>query len=210
MNYDAWKYLYPPRPESAITPPQLPFYEKRRWVAQYKKNGQCAIIGIGPRGKFKWMGRHNNELNWKPTPDIERKLWQIFGSHHHWTVLIGELLHKKVTGMRDKLYLFDVLVDQGEYLIQSSFQARQGRLSERTTPYVIGEQYSHHELTDNLGVARIFTGGFNSIFNEIDRQELDEGLVLKNPAALLRPCDRPTSNATWQVKCRHPKKNYSF
>jgi hypothetical protein len=47
------------------------------------------------------------------------------------------------------------------------------------------------------------------MFNAIKNDE-DEGLVLKNPKALLNVCHKISANAAWQVKCRKGHKNFGF
>jgi hypothetical protein len=206
-TYANWTYLFPPRPENAITANMLGYYEGKNWVAQYKKNGQLAVIGIGPDG-FEFMNRHRDELNWNPTVEICSRLREIFGSDK-WTVLVGELLHNKVIGQRDGLYLFDILVLDGEYLVGETLGTRMAYLMHRIQPYAVGQTYCQFTLSPNLGVAYSHDMNFRGLFDGIS-DPADEGLVLKDPSAPLNDCYRSKANASWQVKCRHPKENYIF
>lgn len=208
MDFKEWRYLYPPRPESAVTCDLITMYEQDGWVGQYKKNGTCAVIGVGPGHSFEWMNRHRANLKWTPTEQIQGMLWEIFGSRA-WTVLIGELLHSKVKGIRNKLYLFDYVVLEGEYQLGTTFRERTKILRERFEPYVQGESGSHWLADDGLWLAKTLGSDLEIMFRGIDKPE-DEGLVLKDPNGKLGDCDRQNTNGHWQVKVRHPKKNFAW
>jgi hypothetical protein len=183
-------------------------YEKEGWIAQYKKNGTCAVIGVGPDHQFMWMNRHHDHLKWTPTERIAGMLWEIFGSGK-WTVLVGELLHSKVKGIRNKLYLFDYIVLEGEYQLGTTFREREKILQDRFEPYVEAESESHWLATDDVWLAKTQHFGLEEIFRSMDKPE-DEGLVLKDPDGKLRDCERLKTNGHWQVKVRHPKANFPW
>lgn len=200
--------MYPPRPESAVTCDLIAMYEKEGWVGQYKKNGTCAVIGVGPDHSFQWMNRHRDNLKWTPTERIAGMLWEIFGSSK-WTVLVGELLHSKVKDIRNKLYLFDYIVLEGEYQLGTTFREREKILQERFEPYVEAESESHWLATDDVWLAKTQVIGLEAIFRSMNKPE-DEGLVLKDPEGKLRDCERLKTNGHWQVKVRHPKANFPW
>ncbi|MCK5316913.1 MAG: hypothetical protein KAJ55_03315 [Anaerolineales bacterium] len=208
MDFKEWRYLYPPRPESAVTCDLIAMYEKEGWVGQYKKNGTCAVIGVGPDHSFQWMNRHRDNLKWTPTERIAGMLWEIFGSSK-WTVLVGELLHSKVKDIRNKLYLFDYIVLEGEYQLGTTFREREKILQERFEPYVEAESESHWLATDDVWLAKTQVIGLEAIFRSMNKPE-DEGLVLKDPEGKLRDCERLKTNGHWQVKVRHPKANFPW
>lgn len=208
MDFKEWRYLYPPRPTSAVTCDLIPMYEHDGWVGQYKKNGTCAVIGVGPGHCFRWMNRHDDELKWTPTERIAGMLWEIFGSSE-WTVLVGELLHSKVKEIRNKVYLFDYIVLEGEYQLGTTFREREKILQERFEPYVEAERESHWLATEDVWLAKTHRIGLEQIFRSMDKPE-DEGLVLKDPEGKLRDCEREKTNDHWQVKVRHPKANFAW
>lgn len=208
VKYDEWKYLYPPRPESAVTCDMIPMYEKRGWVGQYKKNGTCAVVGIGPDRSFHWMNRHQDKLKWEPTEKIAGLMWEMFGSSS-WTVLVAELLHSKVKDIRNKLFVFDYIVLDGSYALGTQFQEREKILRDRFEPYLQAESRSHWLASEDIWLAKTMHGNLEQVFKSVHREE-DEGLVLKNPEGFLRDCERERTNGHWQVKVRHPKKNYAF
>lgn len=208
MSFSEWRYLFPPRPESAVTCDLIRMYQRRGWVGQFKKNGTCAVIGIGPEQTFQWFNRHQDTLKWEPPPETVQLLWEMFGSKA-WTVLIGELIHSKVKDIRNRLYLFDYVVLEGHYALGSTFTERQSVLYERVEPFIAAEARSHYLASRNVWLARTIKKELTSVFHAITSPE-DEGLVLKDPWGKLRDCERENTNGHWQVKVRHPRTNFAF
>lgn len=210
MRYDTFTYLFPPRPDNAIIPNHLAFYERQGWVGQYKKNGTCSIIAISPNRDVIAMNRHSEaHRQWKITGHIKNELLRLF-PESGWFYLIGEVLHAKTKTIKDTLYLFDCVVWNGEYLVGSTFGDRCKLLDDRLVTNV--QSYSHYicDSENKLWYAKRLTKDFLSVFEKITDPTIDEGLVLKDPTGKLSYCHRAESNAGWQVKCRHKHKNYSF
>lgn len=202
MNYAEYQYLWPPRPEQKIARPQLSYYENQGWWAQKKKNGTCTLVfAKGAQVIFKT--RHNDDHKlWTP----KREHISFFAGSKGWNVYVAELLHSKVAGgPKDQLYIFDTLVSNGDYLTGSTFADRQVLLHDRFNGQDEGDQV---RVSSYVAIAKCFDEGFSEMFENLAPE--DEGLVLKNPLATLKPCYKPDSNASWQVKCRVPHKNYSF
>lgn len=202
MRFDEYSYLWPPRPETKIAVPMLGFYENRGFWAQKKKNGTCTVIFA-----------RKNEIIFKTRHNDDHKLWTPEGDHNFffagrakWNVYIAELLHSKVSGgPRNELYIFDQVVKDGIQLIDSSFADRQQLLHDEFSGTDEGDQV---RIAPRITLAKCFNEGFAEMFQNLKKE--DEGLVLKDPDAKLRPCFKQDSNAAWQVKCRVPHKNYSF
>ena len=208
MKYEAYRFLWPPRPEKAAPPALMGFYERRGWIAQIKKNGTCTVIfARGDTVIFKT--RHNED----------HKAWSPLSSHcafftgrDAWNVYVAELLHSKGPQVKNHLYLFDILVSDGKELIGTTLQDRQRILQSRfPTPKadiagsraglgarMIGQDFSQAETIANPSGCWQTLGG------------LDEGLVFKDPKAVLSACNAPASNGAWQVKIRRQHANYSF
>jgi hypothetical protein len=203
MRYDSWRYLYPPRPETATASTTLPYYEAKGWLAQPKFNGTSAVLFVPPgEAPTLAMGRHgeNNRLQWQPGAR-----WEAFRAslgRDRWYVFVGELLHSKGVGVRDTVALHDMLVEDGEYLLNTSYGERLAWLAEL--------------LPDDLpGVWRVptYTAGFAGAFERIRRlpgKPTIEGLVLKRPQAKLAPCGWRAANSRWMHKCRVATDNLSF
>ncbi len=210
MKYDAYRYLWPPRPETKIPPALIGFYEKRGWSGQVKKNGTCTVIFS-----------HGDEVIFKTRHDDDHKAWAprpedaaLFKGRPGWNVYVAELLHSKGVGVKNHLYLFDILVSDGEDLAGATFEARQAIL-ERRWPSQHCEVGGGSRagvgairVTDDVSRARCYTSDFQGVWNGLALY--DEGIVFKDPAAKLAPCVTQTANAMWQVKCRRPSNKYSF
>jgi hypothetical protein len=206
MDYQKYQYLFPPRPELKIAKQNLGFYQQRGYVAQKKKNGTCTVIfAKGDQVIFKT--RHpeidNGEHRmWTPQKDhIE-----FFQGYEDWNVFVGELLHSKVTGgPKHEIFLFDQLVMDGKSLVGTTFGARMVAMQQHFGGESEVDQY---RIDDRITLAKCFSGGFTSMFDSLGKE--DEGLVLKDPKAILRSCLKADANKAWQVKCRIPHSNYSF
>lgn len=184
--------IYPPRPEKAITPSLIPFYEKRGYVAQVKKNGTCSLAIVGPDGTVEYKTRHwEDHKAWTPTESMSG-----FFSEHRDSIFVFELLHSKTPNVKNTAYLFDVLRYAGVDLTGQTLAFRLNLLS-KIRPVQCAQ------------VAETYTVGLRGLYDGLTEPE-DEGIVLKDPVATLRGCERDGMNAGWQVKCRRSTKNYSF
>lgn len=206
MEYNAFRYLYPPRPEYIITSDRLKVYEKDGWTAQYKKNGTCSLVVVGPNNEFHMMDRHaETQKMWKPSLTIIESVRKLC-PRDKWTVLVAEGLHNKTPTIKDTLYFFDIIVKDSVYLTGTTFLERQAML-EAMFP-ANAESYSHYVTTDKIWRAKLLTKNFLKTFRDIKDPKIDEGLVLKKPTAKLDFCDKEKSNAGWQLKIRYATKNY--
>ena len=208
MKYEAYRYLWPPRPEKAAPPELMGFYERRGWIAQIKKNGTCTVVfARGDEVIFKT--RHNDDhKSWAPQSHHA----EFFSGRDAWNVYVAELLHSKGPHVKNHLYLFDILVSDGEELIGTSLQDRQRLLQSRFP----GPKADIAGSRAGLG-ARFITQDVSQAEIIKDPAKcwptlggLDEGLVFKDPKAALKPCIVGTSNGAWQIKIRRPHANYSF
>jgi hypothetical protein len=203
MKYDAYRYLWPPRPETKIPPALIGFYGKRGWWGQVKKNGTCTVIFS-----------HGDDVVFKTRHDDDHKAWApqpehaiFFNGREQWNVYVAELLHSKTANVKNHLYLFDILVSDGEDLSGTSFADRQAVLLSRY-PGNGGAGLGATRVTEQVSRATCYTRDFERVWSELAAE--DEGIVFKDPASKLAPCVTQTANAMWQVKCRRPTTNYSF
>ena len=209
--YTEFQYLFPPRPEHVLSSDRLGWYEKEGWHAQYKKNGTCTIVAMGPDSgggiEFVAMNRHK-ELHkaWQLTADVKEGLLRLL-PHNHWTVLVGEILHNKTPTIKNTIYFHDILVMNSEYLLDTTFAQRQIWLASLLPSKV--EAYSHYAVTEHIWRAKLLTKDLAKHFTSITNQTIDEGLVLKKPDAKLKMCDSEKTNSGWQAKVRYAKKNYA-
>lgn len=161
------------------------------------------------------MPRHgpaHPHRGWSPNANAGHIFKRLPGDD--WYVFAAELLHAKTPHIKHTNYVYDILVDNGEYLIGTTFAERQARLYEILLNLAIGNPadfVSHFVIDENLWLAKSHPAGsdFRSLYKRLEKSE-DEGLVLKNPNARLELCYREQANRDWQVKCRKEHKNFSF
>lgn len=192
---------YPPRPEKAVDPSELNRYPNLGWIAQFKKNGTYTVLDQGTV-----YTRHLDEhLMWDPKSSVAvKEIQRISG-----VCLCSELLNNKVKdGHRDTLYIHDILVYKGEDLVGETYEDRYTILMSLFDVKDEGDP-SHWVVSKNIWISKCITSGFKGVFDSITSPE-DEGLVLKNPKARLKVCNKPSTNSGWQIKCRKSHKNYSF
>ena len=185
-------WLWPPRPESAIPPSLIKSFEDRGYVGQIKYNGTCQVVSVDAALGVTFQTRHN-ELNkaWTPLPEIAK-----YFSNFPDSVLVGELLHNKHASVKNTIILFDVLHYQGQSLVGKTLSERLMILC--SLP-----------ITKNVQVIETHTRDLTGLYHSLSKPT-EEGLVLKDPNAQLKSCLRNGLNASWQVKCRRPTKNYGF
>ena len=206
MDYNEYQYLWPPRPVNKIAKENLGFYQKRGFVAQKKKNGTCTVI-FARGNEVIFKTRHadiddGNHRMWTPQEDHIK----FFSGSEGWNVYVAELLHSKVSGgPKNELFIFDQLVADGKSLAGTTFGSRMIAMMKKFGGEPESDQY---RIGDRITLAKCFGGGFTALFDNLGKE--DEGLVLKDPKAILLPCHKADSNKGWQVKCRIPHSNYSF
>jgi hypothetical protein len=211
VKFHTFRYLWPPRPENKIAPSFLGQIEALGWLAQAKMNGTNVTIYVR-NGNSLAMGRHGPEhkLEWQPS---ER--WNEFArslAPHFWHVFQGELLHSKVKGgPRDTVYLFDMLVNTGDYLVGMAYAQRYAKLENRLRRFNPEPCVKHDrmEFGPGLWLACNHAHSFRQWY-DAPAPDYVEGLVFKDPKAKLMPCGRATANKHGQAKVRYPKANVSF
>lgn len=210
MVYEKYRYLFPPRPEQAISPLSLSLFESRGYVAQLKKNGTSNVMAISPKREIIAMMRDKTAHKaWSPDERTRQTFLNLPG--RGWYYFAMELLNNKVPGIRHINYIFDILVADGTYLVGKTFLERQAILADLFPDAVDTLGGGHKVIDDHTWLATVSTGGFGRMFASLEQKMRpeDEGLVLKKPEAKLVFCSTATANAGWQVKCRLPTKNYS-
>ena len=221
MRYEGYTYLWPPRPDKAIPDNMIHFYTNRGWVGQMKKNGTCTVLFVSPEKEIITKTRHNSEHKmWKQGESNALDIFKTLPGEG-WYVFVCELLHNKTALVKDTFYIFDIMVNDGELLVGSTFTERQDQLKNMFN--IIDEDNvvslshnSHYVLNRNVWLAKTITTGFDQVMRLANQQKpvegapVDEGIVLKNPLAKLEMPGRQKSNSRWQVKCRIAHKNYDF
>ena len=208
MRYESFAYLFPPRPDQAISPTMLPMVERQGYIAQVKKNGTCNVIAVSPTGEVKCMSRHKEDHKaWKPDQSKLKAFSRLAG--RGWYVFVAELMHSKVAGIRDINYVHDILVHNGDYLVGKTQGQRQALLREVFPTAGLPETHSHYVYDEYTWIAKEYHEGFFGLYKGLDDGQ-DEGLVMKNPKQPLAFCTREKSNNVGLLKARKTHKNYSF
>lgn len=213
MRYDSYHYIYPPRPKNCAPIPDISKYDNRLMIGQPKFNGSnCTIYTNGVEWKI--HNRHNDRLtNFNLTPlEMSNNLFKC--ERGKWMVINGEYLNKNKndeTGnpFNHKLIIFDILVFDGDHLLNRTFRERVDLLD---TLY--GTEQSEKDylfkISDNIYRTKTYETGFVDLYANLSKIDLIEGLVLKRAAARLELGTTEDNNSKSQIKFRKPTKNYQF
>src|SRR5579859_6691628 len=122
-EYNDFKYIYPPRPETAMDPALLDDTGPG-WIAQPKYNGSCAVVFINGRKDYRIYNRHAERLT------LQKPIsYTALNDCDKYMVLCGEYLNKNKIGedhnvFNHKFIIWDILVWKGQYLIGQTFEQR--------------------------------------------------------------------------------------
>lgn len=208
MRYEG-QFIWPPRPADAFPSEMIESYEYGRagYVSQVKKNGTCTVYASDSAGNVTAWDRHGNvQRAWKPKAALIERIRDFMPDGAF--ALEGELMHNKVPGIRDTLYVFDILALRGDTLSGTTFRERYEILK----ALVPGGQLmpTHRDMGSGLWIARTFLTGHSKLYHDVIKQPENEGIVVKQPGAKLSNMLREGLDNGWQAKCRKPTKNYSY
>jgi hypothetical protein len=212
MNYNSFRYIFPPRPKNAIPDSDLNFWDNHSLVAQPKLNGSnCVIFTNGE--KLMIMNRHSQYMT---NVDIQRQeVLDLFkGEPGKWMVLNGEYLNKSKQDenrqtFNHKLVIFDILVYNSDYLVGKTFQERINLLDELYGQNDSEKSYLY-SVSNNVYRVKSFESGFKSLYDQLTPIDMIEGLVLKRKNARLEIGNTENNNIKSQLKARKATKNYKF
>ncbi len=207
MNYNQYHFIKPCRAEQCIPPNMLQLYEKKYWLAQYKMNGTNSLIfvsDVDQNGERKIISRTRH--------DTPHKLWQFSDASmaafeemptNGWYVFNAELLHSKTPHIKDTNFIHDILVYDSNYLVGSTYHYRYDLLHRIFKP--LHTTWDGHWCVDsNTWIAQNFFRDFEDMFHNnlfpprFNENDGKEGLILKNPSAILDV----KSSSNWLVKCK--------
>lgn len=209
MNYDRYRYLFPPRPEVKAPASSIKTYEKMGMWAQPKLNGSCSLLFTDGKDAV-FMNRHQEKF---ARELLDKEELKSLHRGNGWMVLVGEYMNKSQKGPDRKVFnakfvIFDILVYDGKYLIGSTFRERQELLDR------IFISAPHDEWIDKISenVFRVhnFKTENDKRWQELVKVEMYEGLVFKRPDGKLGTGYTGANNTGWQVKVRKPTKNYTY
>jgi len=212
MDYEKYRYIYPPRPKNAIDPKDLIFWDNKTLISQPKLNGSNTTIYTNGR-EIKVMNRHNSPLtNFKISRE---EIMSIFrGNEGEWLVINCEYLNKSKKDetnnlFNHKLVIFDILVSKSDYLIGSTFSSRVDLLDDLYGREESGKEYLY-SVSENIFRVKTYENNFKEIYDNLTNIDLCEGLVLKRKGAKLEAGSSENNNYKSQLKVRKPTKNYKY
>jgi hypothetical protein len=211
MKYASFRYIFPPRPKNPIPNTELSFWDNGSLIAQPKLNGSnCLIFTNGV--KHIAMNRHNGRLtNFQLKDDEIKELYKGTGG---WTILNGEYLNKNKQdenrkAFNHKFVIFDILVNDGDYLVGKTFEERITLLDTMFGQKECEKSYLYG-ISENVYRVKSYENQFNMLYDTLTPIDLIEGLVLKRKTARLEMGTSELNNVKSQIKCRKETKNYKY
>ena len=211
MKYASFRYIYPPRPKNPIPNTELSFWDNGSLIAQPKLNGSnCLIFTNGV--KHIAMNRHNGRMTNFQIKDEE--IAALYKGTGGWTVLNGEYMNKSKQDENRSLFnhkfvIFDILVDDGDYLVGKTFEERIALLDS-----MFGQEDSEKDylygISENVYRVKSYMNGFNMLYDRLTPIDMIEGLVMKRKSARLEMGNTELNNVKSQIKCRKETKNYKY
>jgi len=211
MKYASFRYIYPPRPKNPIPSTELSFWDNGSLIAQPKLNGSnCLIFTNGE--KHIVMNRHNGRLANFQLKDEE--IAALYKGTGRWTVLNGEYLNKNKMDesgrqFNHKFVIFDILVNDGDYLVGKTFEERIDLLDSIFGQNECEKSYLYG-VSENVYRVKSYQNQFNMLYDTLTPIDLIEGLVLKRKTARLEMGNSEMNNVKSQIKCRKETKNYKY
>ena len=210
MKY-AKRFIYPPRPKNMIQSIDLVSYDDGSMISQIKSNGSnCVLITNGK--EYQVMNRHGQRLTNFNLSASEIK--SIYSGDGRYMVLNAEYLNKNKndeTGnpFNHKLIIFDILVNEGDYLVGRTFENRINLLDNIYGKVECKKDYLY-QISENIYRNKSYDSGFQEIYDLYTPIDFIEGLVLKRKNSRLEVSASPENNWRGQVKCRKGTKNYKY
>ena len=211
MKYASFRYIFPPRPKNPIPNTELSFWDNGSLIAQPKLNGSnCLIFTNGE--KHIAMNRHNGRLtNFQLKDDEIKALYKGTGG---WTILNGEYLNKNKQdenrkAFNHKFVIFDILVNDGDYLVGKTFEERIKLLDTMFGQNECDKSYLYG-ISENVYRVKSYENQFNMLYDTLTPIDLIEGLVLKRKTARLEMGTSELNNVKSQIKCRKTTLNYKY
>jgi ATP-dependent DNA ligase len=158
------------------------------------------------------MNRHNGRLTNFQLKDEE--VMGIYKGTGGWTVLNGEYLNKNKMDENQKSFnhkfvIFDILVNDGDYLIGKTFEERIKLLDDMFDQKECEKSYLWG-ISENIYRVKSYNNQFNMLYDTLTPIDMIEGLVLKRKNARLEMGNTELNNVKSQIKCRKETKNYKY
>jgi ATP-dependent DNA ligase len=202
------RYIYPPRPAITVHPRQLSDLEATgQWWWQYKYDGDRCLVAIESNNVY--VGnRHGKFYPPFKFPSIRSSVSKLVTPTNVTYYLDGELLQPE--GQPPILVLFDILYG-GKDLLGVSQEERFEMLAKLCHhPKVLCAEKIAFEISPGLWLAPHGDKNFVRHFHETANHKLVEGVLLRKKGSYLNNGGSGEYEVDWQIRCRHPTKNYRF
>ena len=211
MKYNSFRYLYPPRPKNPIPNTELTFWDNGSLIAQAKLNGSNSSIYTNGE-KVIVMNRHGARLSRVEVDDSE--ILSLYKGSGGWTVLNCEYLNKNKQdenrkAFNHKFVIFDILVNDGDYLVGKTFEERIKLLDTMFGQNECDKSYLYG-ISENVYRVKTYENQFNMLYDTLTPIDLIEGLVLKRKTARLEMGTSELNNTKSQVKVRKKCNSYKY
>lgn len=164
------QYIFPPRAENCTTKDQAAEFLKMGWIPQIKYNDTRCLIKILPDYNIQLWNRHGERIKNYNCPDwileqIKNLAETLQLNPNEWHLLDGGLLDQKHRAIKDTIVIWDILVENSEHLIGTTYAHRYASVHTRISSL---ETYwysnPHHDpidfgikISDNLLLARNYS-----------------------------------------------------
>lgn len=236
MQVQESHYLWPPRPTTAI-----PFkdaqilYADLGWIGQLKYNDTRCLIKYCSDGTIELWNRHAEQMRSYIPPDwLKEELQQTkeilnLGEGYH--LLDGGLLDQKHSAIKDTIVVWDILVQDSQYLLDTTYQHRYGIITNYCDTNKSWNSESHawfykndpigEKLTDHILIPRILEPKdwqkawemltrINQPFLDTGNGPLLEGIVFKDLEGLLEMGWQEKNNSGWLARSRVTTGRHQF
>jgi hypothetical protein len=234
MNEYNGGYIFPPRTKmkselfrshkaaNGLSPIAALWSRFPNTFAQLKLNGNRNIIKVNADRSIEFWNRHEGKQDYVVTAEMREEILRI-SPEGTVTVWDSELMDKKFKGIKDVIYLYDVLVWEGKHNIGMTYGERYALLSSRVAPN--GNAAEYHMPLELASIERPMYLAQNYVGSEwaalwVKLQELwkaenwdtpwIEGLVAKRFDAVsqLQKGNQEYNNSGFMCRFRRPHKNY--
>ena len=211
MKYLKYRYVFPPRPKNAIPNSELFSWDNGSMIGQPKLNGSNATFYTNGVEVFV-MNRHGDRLTRVEIKSEE--ILSLYKGTGSWSAFNGEYMNKSKYDENKKIFnhkfvIFDILINDGDYLIGKTVEHRIRLLDEMFGKNECDKDYLY-SVSENIYRVKSYENNFNMIYDKFVEVDMLEGLVLKRKNARLETSGSELNNTKMAIKCRKPTLNYKF
>ncbi len=229
------RYIYPPRSDSCVPFTESSHYADLKMIAQLKYNDTRNLVSYGSGTHILWSRHKSPHKAFTPSDSLNSEiasLRSILGfSDDRWSYIDGGILDKKHHFIKQTMIVWDILVMNDEYLVDTTYESRYNMLASKCSePYIVNVNGLTMDiglkLTENIIVPRIINSdAWESTWNAINELNaklgfipgekstcgpLIEGFMFKDMKAKLEYSSKQVNNSSWNVRCRIETGRHAF